>query len=282
MLVITYNKIVKAVAEMYDKIGCEVDSDVCPALENARVIEDNPTANFALKIMVDNLKIAKEKHIPACQDTGMATLFVEVGRDLHIGCNITQAINKGVREGYDKLFRKSVLDPLTRINTTDNTPAVIHYDIIEGSRLKISAMAKGFGSENMSKLYMLTPADGVEGIINAVTETVRISGGCACPPVIVGVGIGGTMEKACIIAKKALLRKLGARNAASNIASLEIEMLNRINQLGVGAQGLGGIITALDVFVETFPTHLAGLPVAVNIQCHCSRHISITLLGDEL
>lgn len=282
MKLIRATDITNAVHKLYDKICCELDTPLKQALIEAECSEKSALAKFALGIMNDNIAIAKKEHIAICQDTGMAVVFVEIGREVYVDNDIEAAINQGVRLAYDKHFRKSVLDPITRENTLDNTPAVIHYEIIEGDKLKISVMAKGFGSENMSRLYMLTPADGIDGIKNAVVETVVSSGGCACPPVIVGVGVGGTMEKCALLAKKALFREIGSLNINPNLALLEKELLDSINLTGVGAQGLGGDITALGVFIESYPTHIAGLPVAINIQCHVSRHGSVVLEGADL
>jgi len=272
MRIIEVGLIKEKIAEMYDYICCNVDEGARCALIAAEGKESNETAKFALTVMNQNLEVASKEHIAACQDTGMAVVFLEIGRDLHIDGNIEEAVNSGVREAYNKYFRKSVLNPLSRVNTTDNTPAVIHYEIKEGEKLKISVMAKGFGSENMSKLFMLTPADGKHGIKKAVVDTVVSAGGCACPPIIVGVGIGGTMEKAAYMSKKALLREIGSDNSEKEADILEKELLKLINDTKIGAQGFRGDTTALAVFIETYPTHIAGLPVAVNIQCHCSRH----------
>lgn len=269
--------ITNAVTRLYDDICCNIDEGTSKALINAEISESKPLCKFALSVMNENIALAKSEHIAACQDTGMAVIFLEIGRDVHIEGNIEVAINEGVRSAYQKYFRKSVLDPINRINTKDNTPAIIHYEIVEGDNMKISAMAKGFGSENMSRLYMLTPADGIIGIKKAVIEAVKDSGGCACPPVIVGVGIGGTMEKAAMLSKKSLLREIGIRNSKKEISELEKELLIEINNIGNGAQGLGGDITALEVFIEIFPTHIAGLPIAINMQCHCNRHKSIII-----
>lgn len=275
------SQITDAVHKIYDEICCNVDKDARESLILAEQKETNPTAKFALKIMNENLNLAINRHMPACQDTGLAVIFLEIGRECYIDGNIEDAINLGVRKAYDKYFRKSALDPITGENTKDNTPAIIHYEIVEGDSLKISAMAKGFGSENMSKLFMLTPAAGIEGIKKAVIDTIKASGGCACPPVIVGVGIGGTMEKSAILSKKALLRKIGSRHTRKDIALIESELLESINDTNIGAQGLGGATTALDVFIETYPTHIAGLPVSINVQCHCSRHKSIIIEGEQ-
>lgn len=272
MKIIKTTEISDAVYEMFDGICCNVDLSARKALLEAEAKESHTLGKWALTIMNKNIEMASEKHIAACQDTGMAVVFLEIGSEVYIDGNIEEAVNSGVRKAYDKCFRKSVLDPITRLNTKDNTPAVIHYEITKGDTLKISAMAKGFGSENMSGLYMLTPADGVEGIKKAVIDRVRRSGGSACPPLIVGVGIGGTMEKAALLAKKSLMRDVGSLNARDDIRKLEKEILDEINSTRIGAQGFGGDTTALAVFIETYPTHIAGLPVAVNIQCHCSRH----------
>ena len=226
-----------------------------------------------------NCEIAEEKQIPICQDTGMAVFFVSIGQDVHIeGMNITDAINEGVRQGYlEGYLRKSVVYPIDRINTKDNTPAIIHYDIVEGDNITIEFAPKGFGSENMSKLKMLKPSDGVNGIKQFIIETVKEAGPNPCPPIVVGVGIGGTVEKCAQIAKKSLLRELGNHNEDKTIKQLEIDILKDINNLGIGPQGLGGNTTALAVNIEAFPTHIAGLPVVVNINCHASRHKKVKI-----
>ena len=229
--------------------------------------------------LAENMDIAGEDRIPICQDTGMAVFFVEVGQELHIEGGLTEAINEGVRRGYtDGYLRKSVVgDPLERVNTKDNTPAIIHYDIVPGDKLKITVAPKGFGSENMSKLYMLKPADGVEGVKEAVIETVKAAGPNACPPFVVGVGIGGDFELVAKLSKKALTREPGSHNEKPYFAELEKELLEKINSLGIGPAGLGGSTTALAVNIETYATHIAGLPVAINMCCHVDRHKTVIL-----
>ena len=227
--------------------------------------------------LVENLRVAGSEMIPICQDCGMAVVFLEVGQDVHFtGGDVTAAVNLGVRQGYTEGYlRKSVVgDPLLRVNTGDNTPAVIHTEIVPGDRVRVTVAPKGFGSENKSRLFMLTPADGPEGVRRAVLETVRAAGGSACPPMVVGVGIGGTMEKCCLLAKKALLREIGIHSDVAWAAEMEAELLSDINRTGIGPAGLGGRSTALAVNIETYPTHIAGLPVAVNICCHANRHVT--------
>ena len=231
-----------------------------------------------------NAEIAQRERVPMCQDTGMAVLFVNVGQDLHVvGGSLTEAINEGVRRGYNKGYlRKSVVkDPFERVNTGDNTPAVIHYDIVPGSSLHLVVAPKGFGSENMGGLKMCKPSEGLEGALQFVVDTVDRAGGNACPPIIVGVGVGGTMEKATFLAKKSLLREVGKHNPEERLAKIEAELLDRVNRLGIGPQGFGGVTTALAVNLEVYPTHIAGMPVAVNIGCHATRHKEITLQGRE-
>jgi fumarate hydratase subunit alpha len=252
-----------------------LSEDMKKCLSQAEKTEDSPTGQRILGILQENLKIAGEDSIPICQDTGMAVFFVEVGQEVHItGGNLSDAINEGVRRGYvDGYLRKSVVkDPLDRVNTGDNTPAVIHYEIVPGDRLTITCAPKGFGSENTSRLYMLKPAEGIEGVKDAVIRTVQEAGPNACPPVVVGVGIGGDFEKAAIMAKKALTRPVGEKPSDPKIIALEEELLTKINALGIGPGGLGGKVTALAVHINTYPTHIAGLPVAVNICCHMNRH----------
>ena len=246
------------------------------ALKKATENEKSDLGKKILDQLQENLKIAGEDMIPICQDTGMAVLFVEVGQDVHItGALIEDAINEGVRQGYvDGYLRKSVVkDPIIRENTKDNTPAVIHYSIVAGNKIKITFAPKGFGSENMSRVFMLKPADGIEGVKNAIMTAVTDAGPNACPPMVVGVGIGGTFEKCAILAKKALTREIGKNSDIEYVAELEKEMLQKINTLGIGPGGLGGTTTALAVNINTYPTHIAGLPVAVNICCHVNRHI---------
>lgn len=248
--------------------------DVTKLLKQARSDEVSEFGGYILDQLLENLEEAAAGQLPMCQDTGMAVVFLEVGQEVRItGGSLADAVNEGIRRGYqDGYLRKSVLTPLERVNTKDNTPAVIHTEIVPGDRLKIAVAPKGAGSENMSRLKMLKPADGIEGIKEFVLDTVVQAGGCPCPPIIVGVGIGGTMEKAALMAKHALLREAGARSAEPLVAELEAELLTMINRTGIGPQGLGGRVTALAVQIETYPTHIAELPVAVNIQCHAARH----------
>ena len=277
MKTIQYDKIVNTVAKMCIDANCNLNSDIRTAIEQSEKGEKSPVGKDILQKLIANADIAAEKQVPICQDTGMAVFFVKVGQDVHIeGGSLTNAINDGVRKGYtDGYLRKSVVkDPLNRINTKDNTPAVIHYDIVEGDLLEITVAPKGFGSENMSALRMLKPADGVDGVIGFVLETVEKAGPNPCPPMVIGIGIGGTMEKACLLAKQALTRDALTHNSDEYYANLEKELLQKINKLGIGPQGLGGTTTALSVNIETFPTHIAGLPVAVNINCHVTRHVT--------
>ena len=245
------------------------------ALCRAREAERSPVGRQVLGQLEDNLRIAARESIPICQDTGMAVIFMEVGQELHIeGGSLTAAVNEGVRQGYrEGYLRKSVVgDPIVRENTRDNTPAVIHYDIVPGDQLKITVAPKGFGSENMSRIFMLKPADGIEGVRDAVLAAVKEAGPNACPPMVVGVGIGGTFEKCALLAKMALTRPVDQRSEVSWVQELEKELLEKINRSGIGPGGLGGTNTALAVNINTFPTHIAGLPVAVNICCHVNRH----------
>ena len=253
------------------------------ALDGALAKEDNSAAKFALETIVSNDDLAKREDLPVCQDTGMAVFFVEYGANVNfVGGDFEEAINEGVRRGYKKFgYRASVLDPITRKNTGDNTPAVVHTKIVAGDKIKVSFMVKGFGSENMSRLYMLTPAEGIEGVKNAVLDAVKRAGSNPCPPIVVGVGIGGTAEKAMQIAKEELLREVGVPSKDETLAKLEKELLDSVNALGIGAQGFGGINTALAVHIGKYPTHISALPVAVNIQCHAVRCASAVLEGRE-
>lgn len=253
--------------------------DVLKSFKDNLQREESELGKDILKILIENANIAKETHIPLCQDTGMAVFFVEIGQDVIIkGDTLTEAINKGVSEGYTEGYlRKSVVSPITRINTKDNTPAIIHYEMVKGDKLKIEYAPKGFGSENMSKLKMLKPSDGIEGVKKFIIDTVSEAGPNPCPPIVVGVGIGGTVDKCAQIAKKALFRNVGEHNKDEMIADLEKELIKKINDLGIGPQGLGGNTTALAVNIETFPTHIAGLPVVVNINCHASRHKQVII-----
>ena len=241
-------------------------------LERARDTESG-AARFALDTILENEQVAAREQMPVCQDTGMAVVLLELGQDMHLtGAPLSAAVDDGVRRAYaDGYFRKSICDPLTRVNTGDNTPAHLHVEIVPGEQVNITFLPKGFGSENMSRLYMLTPAEGRAGIINAIVETVRLAGSRPCPPVYVGVGIGGAFDSCAFLAKKALTRDAGTPNAREDVASIEREALEKINALCIGAQGFGGKVTALGVACEIAPTHIAGLPVAVNIQCHCIR-----------
>ncbi|WP_418374602.1 fumarate hydratase [Agathobacter sp.] len=273
---INASEITKTVREMCIKVNHFLSEDMDNALKKATENEKSDLGKKILDQLQENLKIAGEDMIPICQDTGMAVLFVEVGQDVHVADGLIEdAINEGVRQGYvDGYLRKSVVkDPIIRENTKDNTPAVIHYSIVAGDKIKITFAPKGFGSENMSRVFMLKPADGIEGVKNAIMTAVTDAGPNACPPMVVGVGIGGTFEKCAILAKKALTREIGKNSDIEYVAELEKEMLQKINTLGIGPGGLGGTTTALAVNINTYPTHIAGLPVAVNICCHVNRHI---------
>lgn len=270
------NLLEQKIAEAIEYIACNMESSCRAALEKAREGEENPTARFALDVMCDNADVAAKKGFPVCQDTGMAVVFLYVGRELKLDGDIYKAVNDGVRRGY-KMLRKSVLDPVTRVNTGDNTPAVIHTQIVEGEKIRVEIMLKGFGSENMSKVYMLNPAQGLEEAKRLIIDSVAVAGSNPCPPVIVGVGLGGTLEKACELSKHALFRKLGSSNPDPELDNLEKYLLGEINKLGVGAQGFGGNTTALGVFIEKYPTHISSLPVAVNMLCHCSRAASFEI-----
>lgn len=280
MKTISVDKIIEEVERVCIKANYCLGSDVFEALNNALETEVSQVGKNVLTQLLENAHIAKTEGMAMCQDTGMAVLFVELGQEVNIvGGSLTDAINEGVRRGYKKGYLRNsvVADPLKRVNTKDNTPAIIHYDVIEGDTLTITYGAKGFGSENMSALKMLKPSDGVEGVKKFIIETVSNAGPNPCPPIIVGVGIGGTMEKASIMAKKAALRPLNMRSNDEDIKSMEEDLLTQINKLGIGPAGLGGRNTALAVNIETFATHIAGLPVAVNINCHASRHGVIRL-----
>ena len=248
-------------------------TDSCRAALNSAKERETGAAAFALSALLENEETAQREKMPVCQDTGMAVVLLSLGQDVHlVGAPLKEAVDAGVRRAYeDGKFRKSICDPLTRVNTGDNTPAHLHVEIAEGDRVEITFLPKGFGSENMSRLFMLTPAEGREGIVNAIVETVRLAGSRPCPPVYVGVGIGGCFDSCALLAKKALTRDVGSRNPRADVASIEEEALARINALGIGPQGFGGKTTAIGVSCELAPTHIAGLPVAVNIQCHCVR-----------
>ena len=257
-----------------------LSKDMDIAMKNAVSTEKSPLGKKILSQLQDNLKIAGKDMIPICQDTGMAVVFLEIGQDVHFeGGNLEDAVNEGIRRGYvDGYLRKSVVkDPILRENTKDNTPGIIHYKIVPGDQVKIKVAPKGFGSENMSRVFMLKPADGIEGVKEAVLTAVKDAGPNACPPMVVGVGIGGTFEKCALMAKEALTREVGSHSDIPYVKELEEELLERINKIGIGPGGLGGSTTALAVNVNTYPTHIAGLPVAVNICCHVNRHVIRTI-----
>ena len=275
MRTIHTEEIVSNIREMCIEANHMLTPDMQKALKCAVTDEKSPIGQKVLGQLQDNLQIAQEDTIPICQDTGMAVIFVKIGQEVHFeGGSLTDAINEGVRQGYvDGYLRKSVVkDPLIRENTKDNTPAVIHYDLVPGDKVKITVAPKGFGSENMSRVFMLKPADGMEGVKNAILTAVKDAGPNACPPMVVGVGIGGTFEKCALLAKKALTRPVDERSSIPYVKELEEELLATINRLGIGPGGLGGSTTALAVNINTYPTHIAGLPVAVNICCHVNRH----------
>lgn len=272
---IRVEEIVSNIKEMCIEANHYLTEDMKLALKEAEGTERSPLGKQILHQLEENLQIASQDMVPICQDTGMAVIFMEIGQDVHVeGGLLTEAVNEGVRQGYrEGYLRKSVVaDPVLRENTRDNTPAVIHYDIVEGEQIRITVAPKGFGSENMSRVFMLKPADGAEGIKNAVLEAVREAGPNACPPVVVGVGIGGTFEKCALLAKKALTRPVNERSCVPYVKEMEEELLERINRSGIGPGGLGGSTTALAVNINTYSTHIAGLPVAVNMCCHVNRH----------
>ena len=276
MRTVYVDTITKNVKEMCIEANHFLSDDMKMVFHNAIQSEESPLGKQILNQLEENLCIAGTEMIPICQDTGMAVLFVKVGQEVHFeGGNITDAINEGVRQGYVKGYlRKSVVnDPIERMNTNDNTPAIIHYEIVAGDQVHITVAPKGFGSENMSRVFMLKPADGVDGVKEAILSAVRDAGPNACPPMVVGVGIGGTFEKCALMAKHALTRNLTEESPVGYVRELEKEMLEKINSLGIGPGGLGGTVTALAVNIETYPTHIAGLPVAVNICCHANRHV---------
>jgi len=275
MRTIHTDEIVETVEKLCIESNYYLNSDILTGLKKGLEEEESEIGLDILSRLVDNASLAKKKNIAICQDTGMAVVFVDIGQDVHItGENLTDSVNEGVRRGYQKGYlRKSVVrDPIYRENTKDNTPAVIHYNIVDGNNVRITVAPKGFGSENMSALKMLKPSDGIEGVKKFIIETVDKAGPNPCPPIIVGAGIGGTMEKAAYLAKRALLRPINVRSEIEYVRELENELLKKINNLGIGPSGLGGRTTALSVNIETYPTHIAGLPVAVNINCHATRH----------
>ena len=280
MRTISAQQITDTVARLCIEANTRLPRDVQEALDKARAEEPWPLAKNTLDLLWSNLAAAKEEDLPICQDTGMAVFFVNIGQDVHLeGMNITDAINEGVRRGYKEGYlRKSVVsDPLLRVNTNDNTPAIIHYDIVPGDKLEITIAPKGFGSENMSRVFMLKPADGEEGVKEAIVKAVMEAGPNACPPVFVGVGLGGDFELSAELAKKALTRKAGEHSKLPHIARIEEEVLDTINKSGIGPGGLGGKTTALAVNIETYATHIAGMPLAVNMCCHVNRHVTVVI-----
>ena len=277
MRTISTDIIIQNIKEMCIEANYKLASDVEERVRGAKISEESILGKQILGQLSENLDIAVSDNIPICQDTGMAIIFVKIGQEVHIeGENLEDAINEGIRQGYEEGYlRKSVVsDPLIRLNTKDNTPGIIHYEIVPGDRLELTVAPKGFGSENMSRIYMLKPSDGVNGVKQAVLETVKLAGPNACPPIVVGVGIGGSFEKSALLSKKALTRNMNQPSPKEHIRKLEEELLVEINQLGIGPGGLGGKITALGVNIETYPTHIAGLPVAINICCHVNRHVN--------
>lgn len=267
-------EITKAVRDLFIDANCNLGEDVLAAFDRGIATDESPVAREVLRELKENARIARDEQSPICQDTGLAVLFVEVGQDVHVvGGDLKAAINEGVKKGYGEGYlRKSACHPFTRANTKDNTPAVIHFDIVSGDKVRIVAVPKGGGAENMSRVDMLSPSAGLEGIKDFIVKRIEASGSNPCPPTVVGVGIGGTFERSALLAKKALLRKIGERNADPELAKVEIEVLARINKLGIGPMGYGGNTTSLDVFFEVEPCHIASLPVAVNVQCHAARH----------
>ena len=275
MRTISTDEIIKNIKEMCIEANYYLSDDMKEKINNACQVEESPLGSQILSQLEKNMDIAESSQIPICQDTGMAVVFLKIGQDVHIeGMNLEDAVNEGIRQGYvEGYLRKSVVgDPLIRENTKDNTPGIIHYEIVPGENIDITVAPKGFGSENMSRVYMLKPADGIDGVKEAVLDAVKLAGPNACPPVVVGVGIGGTFEKCALLAKKALTRDANIHNAVPYVKEMEEDLLNKINNLGIGPAGLGGRITALAVNIETYPTHIAGLPVAVNMCCHVNRH----------
>lgn len=280
MRTINVEEITKNVKEMCIEANHFLSKDMDCAMKNAASTEKSPLGKQILNQLQDNLQLAAEDMIPICQDTGMAVIFIEVGQEVHFeGGMLEDAINEGIRQGYvEGYLRKSVVkDPIIRENTKDNTPGIIHYKIVEGDQVKIKVAPKGFGSENMSRVFMLKPADGIEGVKDAVLTAVKDAGPNACPPMVVGVGIGGTFEKCALMAKEALTREVGSHSEIPYVKDLEEELLEKINKLGIGPGGLGGSTTALAVNINTYPTHIAGLPVGINICCHVNRHVIRTI-----
>ncbi len=277
---INVEEIIESVKKLCIKSNCVLNEDIYNSLKKSSETEVSDIGKDILKQLIENADIAGKNMRPICQDTGMAVVFIDIGQDVHIvGGGLTNAINEGVRQGYVEGFlRKSVVkDPLIRVNTNDNTPAVIHYNVIEGDKLKITVAPKGFGSENMSRVYMLKPSQGVDGVKKAIIETVELAGSNPCPPMVIGIGIGGNFEMCTYLAKKALLRPIDSSSDKPHIKEIEDELFEKINKTGIGPQGLGGKTTILGLNIETFATHIAGLPVAINISCHVTRHCQIIL-----
>ena len=275
MRTISTDEIIKNIKEMCIEANYYLSDDMKDKIDHACQVEESPLGRQILSQLEENMQIAESSQIPICQDTGMAVVFLKIGQDVHIeGMNLEDAVNEGIRQGYvEGYLRKSVVgDPLLRENAKDNTPGIIHYEIVPGENIDITVAPKGFGSENMSQVYMLKPADGIDGVKDAVLDAVKLAGPNACPPVVVGVGIGGTFEKCALLAKKALTRDTNVHNSIPYVKEMEEDLLEKINNLGIGPAGLGGRITALAVNIETYPTHIAGLPVAVNMCCHVNRH----------
>ncbi len=279
MRTIKSQDISKVIRDLCIETNTNLPTDVCDAIDLAILKEDNQMAKNTLELLIENYNIAKTENVPICQDTGIACVFLEIGQEVYIEGDLEEAINEGVRNGYTEGFlRKSVVkDPIRRVNTNDNTPAMIYYEIVKGDKIKITLAPKGFGSENMSGVKMLSPADGIEGVKDFVLQTVKNAGPNPCPPIVVGVGIGGTFDKAALLAKKALLLDVTNENQDEFYADVEKELLEKINKLGIGPQGFGGKTTALGVNILTLPTHIAGLPCAVNINCHVTRHKSVII-----
>lgn len=272
-------QITKVVKRLCIKANIDLNPPVEEAIRKARETEASPVGREILDQLLENAALAREQNLPICQDTGLAVVFVEIGQDVHVEGSLEEAIHEGVRQGYTEGYlRKSVVrDPIDRVNTKDNTPAIIHYEIVPGDQLKITVTPKGIGSENMSRIYMLKPAQGIEGIEQAVLETVALAGPNACPPMVIGVGVGGNFEKCAYLAKKALLREVGQHSEKPFWAEEEKTLLEKVNGTGIGPQGFGGTTTALWLAIETYPTHIGGMPVAVNINCHVARHESEVL-----
>ena len=267
-------EITRAVRDLFIDANCNLGEDVLAAFDRAIAKDESPVAKEVIRELKENARIARDEQSPICQDTGIAVLFVEIGQDAHVvGGDLKAAINEGVRRGYGEGYlRKSACHPFTRANTKDNTPAVIHLDIVPGDRIRIVVVPKGGGAENMSRVDMLSPSAGLEGIKDFIVKRIEAAGSNPCPPTVIGVGIGGTFERSAILAKKALMRKIGERNPDPELANVEVDVLERINKLGIGPMGYGGNTTSLDVFFEVEPCHIASLPIAVNVQCHATRH----------